>query len=205
MFQKDLAKLYTSAYFRKYEHRFINPTLISKMELNKNDRVIDIGCGNGDYTAYISKFVLYSCGIDFSSEAISIARKKYPKVHFCQADITKKLPFTDNSFNKAFCFHVLEHLSEDSISRSLLEIKRIIVGGGIIVFGTLNKSQIFSKLIKDCTHIREFRKKEFIELLNEYFQIIDYNYLSNAKSFLLRYLLGWFIRPDIAVKVRNWK
>lgn len=82
-----------------------------KSDLQKNEwEVIDYGCAEGDGTAYLAR--LYpSCrflGIDFSENAVRIARNKFPFCHYEAGDITKELRKTDVVFSS----NTLEHLTE---------------------------------------------------------------------------------------------
>ena len=53
-------------------------------------RVLEIGCGTGKNTIWISEKAGEMLAIDFSEEMMSIARKKVPsRVQFKKADITK--------------------------------------------------------------------------------------------------------------------
>src|SRR4051812_19135742 len=54
--------------------------LISKLNLNGNERVLDVGCGDGKVTAEIARTVPEGqvCGIDASSEMIRFAQKAFP-------------------------------------------------------------------------------------------------------------------------------
>ena len=51
-------------------------------------------------------------------------------VHFL-IDISRALPFPDESFDGAFCEHVLEHFSLDNAIKISREIKRILRPGGV--------------------------------------------------------------------------
>lgn len=53
--------------------------LINLLEINENDHIIDIGCGDGNITAKLSKIASlgFVLGIDISKEMISYASRKY--------------------------------------------------------------------------------------------------------------------------------
>jgi predicted SAM-dependent methyltransferase len=51
-----------------------------------------------------------------------------PLVH----DLTKPLPFRDNTFSAIYASHVLEHLYRDEAQRLLLECKRVLRSDGVI-------------------------------------------------------------------------
>ncbi|WP_150275573.1 class I SAM-dependent methyltransferase [Paenibacillus tepidiphilus] len=46
------------------------------------ERILDLGCGNGDLTAKIASAGAVPSGIDLSGELVQLARRKYPGLHF---------------------------------------------------------------------------------------------------------------------------
>ncbi|MFH1441986.1 MAG: methyltransferase domain-containing protein [Candidatus Omnitrophota bacterium] len=107
--------------------------LIGKLNLRGDERVLDIGCGDGKVSVEIAKclpkgFVL---GIDNSQEMIRFALKNFPPEKFSNLVFEKidaiDLPF-DNEFDIVFsnaCLHwVIDHLSV------LKRIKKSLKQGG---------------------------------------------------------------------------
>jgi len=95
-------------------------SLIAKhTSLPKDALIIDIGCGNGYFTYYLSK-LRRTIGIDFSFTML----KQNPCENLFQASSTK-LPFKDNSFDMVFCSNLLHHLENWEMNNTLLEMKRI--------------------------------------------------------------------------------
>lgn len=58
--------------------------LISNLELNGSENLLDIGCGDGKITAEIASILQYGSvlGIDSSAEMIELAQKSFPKDKF---------------------------------------------------------------------------------------------------------------------------
>lgn len=58
--------------------------LLAKLNLNGNEKILDIGCGDGKITAEISKMVKngFVLGIDNSKEMIEFAQKHFPQSTF---------------------------------------------------------------------------------------------------------------------------
>lgn len=71
---------------------------------NTEHQLLDIGCGEGYYSAYIADALLsqnsnaQTYGLDISKVAIRYAAKRYPNTQFCVAS-SHRLPFSDNSLN----------------------------------------------------------------------------------------------------------
>ena len=74
---------------------------------NENEKILDLGCGNGRlYELFREKTVDYY-GVDFSEGLIEIARKRYPQFKFQVADAFN-LPFSADFFDKVFNIAVLQ-------------------------------------------------------------------------------------------------
>ena len=71
-------------------------------------RVLDLGCGEGTRLLQL-KTSAEKYGVDLSSFAVKIAKKKNSQIKFLKADI-KNLPFTDNYFDLIYSMFVIEHL-----------------------------------------------------------------------------------------------
>jgi cyclopropane fatty-acyl-phospholipid synthase-like methyltransferase len=88
---KDVRHLYTETYFMEsatghdefkfFEGKFEQlidkfQMVINLLNLNKSDRLLDIGCGRGELVIYHSLNGGKATGVDFSDEAIKLAREK---------------------------------------------------------------------------------------------------------------------------------
>ena len=95
---------------------------------NKNDKVLDLGCGNGRYYELL-KHTDY-IGTDNSEELIELAKEKYPEAKFQVADALN-LPFADNSFDQIYSIAVIHHIpSEELRLKFLQEIRRVLKPSG---------------------------------------------------------------------------
>jgi len=126
--------------------------LIAKLEFLGNERVIDIGCGDGKVTAAIASIVPKGTvtGIDSSPEMIGFARQHFPRTFhpnltFIQMD-AGHLTFIEE-FDFVFSNATLHWLSDH---RPVLEgIERCLVKGGRIVLqmgGKGNADQVLNVL-----------------------------------------------------------
>lgn len=145
-------------------------------EYTKNRIVLDIACGSGYGTDYLmrngAKKVI---GADISENAIKTAREKY--LGEFQVMNAIKLDFQDNYFDCVVSFETIEHLIEYKLF--LDEIRRVTKNNGTVIMSTPN--YVF-ELVKFKYHVSSFRKKDFIELFNEYFS--DTKFFGQSKWFL---------------------
>ncbi len=110
-----------------------------KLRLADNDRILDLGCGEGRHaiTAYMLKNI-ESVGIDLSLDDLQTTQERYGE--FYDPDNAAKslvisvangyqLPFADSTFDKVICSEVLEHIPD--YMAVLREIERVLKPGGI--------------------------------------------------------------------------
>jgi ubiquinone/menaquinone biosynthesis C-methylase UbiE len=115
-----------------------------------NDRILDLGCGNGRLSELFSGKKIEYYGADFSEKLIEIARKRYPELNFQVSDALN-LPFPDGFFDKVFSIAVLHHIpSKEFRAKFLKEIKRVLKPRGIVVlsvwnFALLKRTKFFIK------------------------------------------------------------
>ena len=145
-----------------------------KIKINKNDRILDLGCGIGRhlYTAYQNDN-LEIIGLDrgFTDLKTAKDRKKdfdhldnsNRHLHFVHGD-GLKLPFQDNTFDIVICSEVLEHILD---FRSVIkEIKRVLRPQGTFAVSVPNFLpeaicwQLSTDYIDDTGHLRIFRGEE---------------------------------------------
>lgn len=101
--------------------------------IRKNDKVLDLGCGNGRFVNIIKERGGEYFGTDVSFGLIDIAKKNYPNDSF-QATEPLKLPFGDNYFDVIYSIAVLHHIpSKDFRLEFLQEARRVLKAGGIFV------------------------------------------------------------------------
>lgn len=95
-------------------------------EQYQNVRILDAGCGEGFVATLIRERLPDAefLGIDFSEEALEVAKRNVQYIDFLKADIYK-LPFKQKCFDIVLCSEVLEHLEKpDDAVRELMRVSR---------------------------------------------------------------------------------
>jgi ubiquinone/menaquinone biosynthesis C-methylase UbiE len=132
-------------------------------KIKKEQRVLDIGCGNGIlYSLFAQKAIDYT-GLDISSKLLALARKRInqiksskDKVRLVKGNILA-LPFSDNYFDWVFAFAVLHHLPSQELQRQAVkEIFRVLKSKGKVVISVWN---LFSDYLEKKFHLSEWIKK----------------------------------------------
>lgn len=113
--------------------------VITGLDLQDGDKVLEVGCGNGYYLSLLNRvgLKLDLTGVDIDQLALNDAIKFIGdnKVKVVLANAVK-LPFKDNSFDKIVMSEVIEHVDEEKAV--LQEIYRVLKKGGILTLTTCN-------------------------------------------------------------------
>lgn len=108
---------------------FIDPYL-----LDSQMKILDIGCGTGVISKYISEKMPFSqvIGVDHDDTKISINNEHNTLSNLCfkTADVYN-LPFKDETFDLCFCRFMLMHLADPL--KAINEMKRVTRKGGNVV------------------------------------------------------------------------
>ncbi len=115
---------------RSIKRKFRTKNLIEK-ELKNVKSVLDVGCGRDSILKGINR-PIYSVGIDYYEPYIN--KSKSEKIHnkYLLHDITRKLPFQENSFEVIICTEVIEHLSKEDGLNLLNEMERVAINKVIL-------------------------------------------------------------------------
>lgn len=140
---------------------------------DKNESVLDLGCGTGEFSPFFPEESYI--GIDIDERNINYAKAHYQR-KFLTAD-AGKLPFDDNSFSKILILGVLHHLNDEDCLRVLEEAKRVLKPDGkMLVMEDIDtpNSGYFTRLMHYFDRGRFIRtKEEYPKLLSRYFTIED--------------------------------
>jgi trans-aconitate 2-methyltransferase len=138
--------------------------LIAKLALRGDERLLDIGCGDGKVTAELASHVPAGCvvGIDSAASMVRLARArqpvdKTPNLSFCLADALD-LPFCP-SFDVAFSNATLHWVHDHR--RVLRGISRSLRPGGRLLFQMGGRGNAAGMLSLLADMIREPEWREF--------------------------------------------
>ena len=102
----------------------------------RGKRVLDLGCGYGNFTDYFRSIGAEVIGVDGAQTMIDIAKKRYPESAFAVADITRPLPFESGEFDVVFCNLVLMDI--ENIESIFSECNRVLAPGGILYYSIVH-------------------------------------------------------------------
>ena len=96
------------------------------LAVRKSDRILEIGCNQGDFVKILKKSVVYVRGCDINQAAISASQLSALEVMSVE-----NLQYTAGQFNKIVSLHTLEHIV--NLPRVFQEISRVLSPGGQVV------------------------------------------------------------------------
>jgi SAM-dependent methyltransferase len=98
-------------------------------------RALDLGCGPGAVSSYLSERGAVVAGADLSAGMLGAARARDPGLRLVQADM-RRLPFAAGSFDLVVAYYSLQHVPRAELGDVLDEIGRVLAGGGVLLLAT---------------------------------------------------------------------
>ncbi len=114
----------------------------------RKDRVLDIGCHNGQRDFKLAPYVEHITAFDYDETMLAQARawgtqNGVTNIEFLELSAEEKLPFPDHSFDKILFLDVLEHLyNREQIMR---ECRRVLKPGGKMIVTIPNTETTWKK------------------------------------------------------------
>ena len=125
--------------------------LFDRFDMKKGQRLIDIGCGRGDFAYNFKKLGLTVSGVDIESSASDFLKD----IDIGYANIEKDtFPFDDETFDVIFSKSVIEHMNDPE--HFLKEAYRILKPGGIAIIMTPDWISNMKLYFDDYTHRTPF-------------------------------------------------
>lgn len=176
--------------------------LFDRFNMNKGQRLIDIGCGRGEFLYNFKELGLIVNGIDceeYSSNFLKDIEIRY-------IDLEKaSIPFDDETFDIVFSKSMIEHMHDPS--NFLHEVHRILKTGGIAIIMTPDWMSNMKIYFDDYTHRTPFTINSMRDALKMFgFRNVNTE-LFYQLPILWRFpqlkLLSWFIRLSIPVTLKS--
>lgn len=166
----------------------------------KKGKILDIGCGMGDFLDVAKKKGWNTHGVELSEYSSKIAKEKFGLDIF-QGKIEDKL-FKQKGFDAIIMIEVIEHL--DNPKETLKRCNKIMKKDGLIVIGTADIGSIYARIKgKNWSyillgHLHYFSKKTLVKMLTESgFKVIKV-YNGDEISLLAKTKSYWY-KKDIGI------
>lgn len=109
-------------------------------------RLLDVGCGTGDFVAGMARMGWDATGIDFDREAVTSARRHESIKVFSGGLADQNFP--DDAFDAITLSNVMEHLPDPA--HTFAELKRILAPSGRLVIVTPNPDSLGHRSFGRC-------------------------------------------------------
>ena len=97
---------------------------------DKVKKVLDIGCGTGNYTSGLCDLGYNIYGLDVSKYMLSIAKKKNKKVKWTNGDVLN-MPFPSECFDACICTLACHHFTD--LRKAFAEVYRVLNRGRFVM------------------------------------------------------------------------
>ncbi len=108
------------------------PFLLDRVKAG--DRVLDVGCGAGSFSAELTRAGARVSAIDVAEEPLRRARALQPGLEAKLVDGHGPWPFPDSSFDIVWAGEVIEHVADTAAWLS--EVRRLLTSGGSLLLST---------------------------------------------------------------------
>ena len=162
-------------------HKFIKKLAVKSFKFS--GKCLDLCTGTGDIAKILSKDCDVT-GLDFSTNMLDIARKKYPNIKFIEGDCTN-LPFENNSFDVITISFGLRNI--ENYNKALDEIYRVLKPNGLFFHLDFSKKNFIANFLYD------FIIPKLVKIF--YGNDLPYKYLVQSKK--------EFLNTDNLIKLFN--
>ena len=136
--------------------RFYMPFVQSMRKVHPAPRVLDLGCGRGEWLELLRDLNVQALGVDLSAAMLSDCKRLNLDVE--QQDVISKLNSLEGeSVSIVSAFHLVEHLPFEVLSVMISEAYRVLQPGGLLIMETPNPDNIqvgTANFWLDPTHTR---------------------------------------------------
>jgi len=147
-------------------------------------RVLDVGCGEGQFAAQLARAGFVVVGVDVAEEPLRRGRAKHPELDLRVVPPEGPWPLADASFDVVWAGETIEHIADTA--GWLSELRRVLRSGGSLVLSTpahgrlamlrlaLSHSSFDSHFDPRADHLRFYSARTVRRLLEDFaFEDID--------------------------------
>ena len=123
------------------------PLLLRVLEGAPSRRVLDLGCGSGEHTRFLSSLGFEVTGVDASPSQLEASRAADPGGRYVQAGLTALVDVIEAGHGGAICLgNTLPHLCEEAEVRAFFTgLSRCLLPGAPFLLQVLNYDRILDR------------------------------------------------------------
>ena len=168
-FSSQVGKSDPDAYKALFEEQkwFFGQEILPHFPKDKNIKILDIGCGIGSLLAAAKERGYTNVkGIDISPEQVDIANK-LGVAEVGQGNLNHLINDGNETFDLVTGMDIIEHFSKDELTELVINLKKIINPGGMLIFRTPNMDAPMTSVFSygDFTHECFLNKSSALQLM----------------------------------------
>ena len=172
-----------------------NEWVFSRFRRHLGRRILEIGCGNGNFTVLMAATGYQVTGCDIHASYVAQAARRvsqYPAAEAILADAT--VADFGRAYDTVVLLDVLEHVQDDAAL--LRRLRAILPQGGHLILKVPAFSFLFCDMDRAIGHFRRYSKASLRLCLEEAgFEIVEQDYFNIAA------MAGWFINGRLLGRV----
>jgi 2-polyprenyl-3-methyl-5-hydroxy-6-metoxy-1,4-benzoquinol methylase len=142
--------------------------------IKKTNKVIDVGCGHGLGSVFLSKYANSIIGADQDKDLVETNNSNYKNIknlQFKHFDLLKPSKSFSNKFDVVISMDVIEHFKKEKLGTVVESYYNLLNSEGFAVIGTPNiASRPYASQRRLDTHEFEFTRDEFEKTLLKKFK-----------------------------------
>ncbi|MCE2787961.1 MAG: class I SAM-dependent DNA methyltransferase [Bacteroidota bacterium] len=110
------------------------------LQLQKTNKVLDVCCGNGLLTSFVSGYCTSVTGVDFSEDLIAQAKYHYPHLYFYNADVLNQHQLQNGAqhYDAIYLYYSFQYLeSFDEGLQAIANLLPMLKPGGKLLIGDI--------------------------------------------------------------------
>ncbi|MBI2069787.1 MAG: methyltransferase domain-containing protein [Elusimicrobia bacterium] len=149
-----------------------------KFPITGNDKLLEIGCGSGNFLAWAAAKAESVTGVDISPDAVEFARRQCAGRNNVQLMVSSvsDARFAQNAYTKIISQEVIEHLYRPEIDQLMAKAYRALEPGGLFLITTPNYRSLWPVIewtmdhlhlapaLAGCQHVSKFNRRSLREL-----------------------------------------
>lgn len=164
-------------------------------------RILDAGCGTGEFANSLKKLENEIWGIDISKENISKAKRLFgEKINF-RVKALEDLDFKAGFFDEIYCREVLEHVED--LDKTVFLLSKILKKEGKLTVSipTAKSENVLIRINpgyrSEIGHKRVFNKLDLLKLFKKDFKVISYRRYNSIET------IYWKVVFKKGIRIKN--
>ena len=158
---EDLAVAYHEMYQSIFDYRKEFQFYHRLLKKHGGKKILEIGCGSGNLTAYFLKAGYDYTGLDLATGMLRIARKLVPEARFVKGDM-RSLRFKEKFDAVLITGRSFTYMTtNDDVERALNSVNKVLKKNGILIFDNFDAAVIFADFKKRFVQSAQYKTRQY--------------------------------------------